>query len=393
MGLLSASLSLSPFQVLGEFPGNDLFEWAGQRLSDNRFRPIDQSSDELSVGWVHLDDFRLGRFDTPEVFWRDHYLVFSLRRDQRRIPAALAKSHLQKAEEDFLSAHPGLHRVPKAKREELRDAVRGALFARVLPTPTVTDIVWDTRSGRLWHTTLGTKMAELFENLFKQTFDGLRLVPVHPLAKGRQVLSEDLLPALEQANRAKSDEVLDLIRENHWLGWDFFRWLMFQTMNESSEYTVNQPGPALAGDSFVAYIDDRLVLQGEGEGGVQKITVAGPQDSFGEVRTALQSGKQVVEAALYLEQQENLWKMALRGEMFHFAGFKTPGVKVERVAPDNESDERIGAFLEKMALLEKGFQLFDSLFSRFLHDRLGPDWSTLEGHIREWLEGRYPTPQ
>ncbi len=385
MGILSNSLSLCPYTVEGDLTENDLFQWAGERLTKNAFRPIDHTTDELSVGWVHADDFRLTDFGTPDAFWRDNFLAFSLRRDQRRVPAALLKSHLKKAEDDFLAANPGFHRVPKAKREELRDAVHGSLLARALPAPTVVDVVWDTRNRLLWLTTLGTKMTELFEGLFKQTFDGFRLVPVHPFARARRVLSEDSLPLLEQANQATGDDVLDLIKDNRWLGWDFLRWLMFQTMNETSRYMVDQPGLALQDEPFVAYIDDRVVLQGESESGTQKITVAGPQDSFGEVRTALRCGKQITEAVLFFELQENLWKMSLRGETFHFAGVKTPIVKPEKGAREEESAERIGVFLEKMGVLGEGLQLFDSLYARFLRDRLGPEWAAQEGRMRQWL--------
>ncbi|MEJ2699151.1 MAG: exonuclease, partial [Desulfuromonadales bacterium] len=113
-----------------------------------------------------MDDFRLASFDSPAAFHRDHYLVFTLRCDRRRIPAALFKAHLRKAEEDFLSANPGFHKVPKNKREELTEAVRGTLLSRTLPTPTLYDAVWDTRSGKVLFASLGAKAVELFEALF-----------------------------------------------------------------------------------------------------------------------------------------------------------------------------------------------------------------------------------
>ena len=82
--------------------------------------------------------------------------------------------------DEFLSQHPGLQRVPKAKREELKEAVYGALLAKTLPAPAVWDAVWDTRSGILTLASLSAKVVDQFEVLFKQTFEGLTLTPLYP---------------------------------------------------------------------------------------------------------------------------------------------------------------------------------------------------------------------
>jgi hypothetical protein len=385
MGILSNTASICQFRVLGDPPAGDLFVWAGERLAQAGFRSIDHTAEELSVGWVHLDDAKQSGFAAPQAYRRDHYLSFTLRRDQRRVPATLFKAYMEMAEHEFLVAHPGLQRVPKQKKEELREAVRGALLAKTLPAPAIYDAVWDTRSGLVTFASLSPKVVEQFENLFKQTFEGLRLVTIHPYARAEQVLDEAMGRALHKANGASTDAALELIRDNRWLGWDFLLWLMFRTMNEASEYAVNQPGPAVQKEPFVAYLNDRLILLGGGDGGVQKITVAGPQDNFREVRTALQNGKQINEAILYLEKQEHLWKMTLKGEMFHFASFKAPSVKVEK---DNRTDavgEREAVFYERMHVLEEGLQLFDSLYAAFLGERLGEGWPLQEKKIAEWL--------
>lgn len=385
MGILSNTASICQFRVLGDPAATDLFAWAGERLSLNGFRSIDHTAEELSIGWVHFDDAKESSFELSSTFQRDHYIAFTLRRDQRRVPATLFRAHMEMAEHEFLVANPGLQRVPKQKKEELREAVRGALLAKTLPAPVIYDAVWDTRGGLVTFTSLSAKMVEQFENLFKQTFEGLRLVAVHPFARAESVLDDDFKPALERANGASTDAVLDLIKDNRWLGWDFLLWLMYRTMNEASEYRVSRPGPAQDQELFVAYLNDRLILLGGGEGGVQKITVAGPQDNFSEVRTALQNRKQITETIIYFEKQEHLWKMTLKGEMFHFASYKAPPVKIEK---DNRTDaisEREAVFFERMYVLEEGLQLFDSLYAAFLRERLGAGWGDQEKKIGEWL--------
>jgi hypothetical protein len=233
--------------------------------------------------------------------------------------------------------------------------------------------------------TLGVKAVDQFENHFKKTFEGFRLVAIHPFARAEAVVPEQYVSALGQANRATTESVLDLAKSNRWLGWDFLRWIMYRTMNGSSEYRITQAGPADAGEPFIAYLNDRMVLCSIGEDSAQKITVTGPQDRFSEVRIALQSGKQVTEATLHFEKGEHLWKMTLKGEMFHFASFRTPRVTIERDVGVDEASEQEAVFYERMSLLEVGQQLFDSLYAAFLALRLGDGWQQEMRKIDDWL--------
>jgi hypothetical protein len=385
MGILANTVSICHFQVQGEFPKDELYDWTSKQLAANRFNPIDQGTEELSLGWVHQDDPKSSDFGSPTVCWREHYLIFTLRRDQRSVPAAILKAHLERAQDQYLAENPGFTKVPKQKREDLKEAVRAMLLSQTLPTPATYDAVWDTKSGLLTFTSLSPKVIELFEEHFKKTFEGLRLSAFHPYARAESVLDEGNKVLLKQANKAGGDNFLELIKENQWLGTDFLLWLMYQTMNEASEYNVNQPGILLEKEAFVGYLDDRVVLLGSGENGAQKITVAGPQDRFNEVRSALLNKKQITEATLHLESGDDHWKMTLKGELFHFASFKSPSVKVEKDNTTDEGMERAAVFFERMMLLEKGTQLFDSLFAIFLKLRLGNLWSEEEAAIQAWL--------
>ena len=385
MGFLSNTISICQFRAVGERPRQDLYEWASERLAKNSFQSIDQTTDEVSSGWVHIDDSTENSFAHPRAFWRDHYLAMTLRRDQRRVPSVVFRAHLQNAEREFLAAHPGLRRVPKQKREELSQAVKGALFSKTLPAPSMVDAVWDTNSNLVTLTSLTPRAIDLFDNYFKNTFEGFRLVMVHPFSRAERVLKEDLKAALLKANKSPTGDILDLIHENQWLGWDFLLWLTYQTMTQSSTYPVNQPGSFPEGESFVAYVNDRLVLVGGGDGGIQKISIIGSQDHFSEVRTALQNGRQITEATLYFEKGESQWKMTLKSMAFHFASFKSPPVQIEKDNITDPADEREAVFYERMHVLEQGLQLFDSLYATFLETRLTKAWVDQEKGIREWL--------
>ncbi|MFA5515942.1 MAG: recombination-associated protein RdgC [Desulfuromonadales bacterium] len=385
MGLLANSVSLCQFHVVGDLPAVIDFEWAQERLARQGFRSIDHGSEEMSIGWVHLDDAQESTFDTAQVFFRDHYLTFSLRRDQRRIPGPLLRSYVQQAQDEFLRANPGMKRVPKQKREELREAVRDRLLARVLPSPSIYDAVWDTRRGVISLSSLNANTIELFEGLFRTTFDNLRLVPVHPFARAESVLEGDKLEALRQANRASGQAVLDLIKDNQWLGADFLLWLMHRSMNGSGEFRTSRPGPGADGEPFAAWLDDRMILLGDGETGVQKVTVVGPQGQYREACTALRENKRIIEATMYLEKGENAWRLTLKGETFHFASLKSPGVKLEKDDLVDAAAEREAVFFERMYLIESALQMFDTLYADFLRERLGRAWSAREEEIRDFL--------
>ena len=387
MGIMANSVSICQFRVVGELPAADLFAWIGECLDRHAFRDIEQTADELSVGWVRTDSYQESDFTATGLYRRDHYVSFTLRRDQRRVPATLLKFRIQQAEQDFLAANPNFFRVPKQKREEIRETAKLSLLTRTLPVPGMFDAVWDTGRGLVTLGSISTKAIDLFESEFKKTFEGLRLVLVHPYARALAVVPEESLPALEQANLASSEAVLDLIRSNCWLGQDFLLWLLYRSLSGSAEFSVITPGIYGAGEPFTAFVNDRLLLTAKSEAGPQKITVAGSQDEFSEVLAALRLGKGIAEATLHLEKDENCWKLSLKGEMFHFGSFKSPAVQLEKDAGVDRFQEEEAVFFERMHLLESGLQLFDSIYAEFLEVRLGDSWPAVAAAIREWLDG------
>jgi len=176
MGIMANSVSICQFQIAGDLPQGNIFEWIGACLDKYAFASIENSADELSIGWVRTDDYQNTDFAGLQQFRRDHFVTFTLRRDQRRIPTPLLKAYQKIAEQDFLNANPGFFRVPKQKKEDIRDAVRLALCARALPSPAMYDVVWDTRNGVVTLASLSSKVIDLFESEFKKSFPGLRLL-------------------------------------------------------------------------------------------------------------------------------------------------------------------------------------------------------------------------
>jgi hypothetical protein len=389
MGVYANTVSITQFTVSGDLPKQDQFQWFSAKLSAKGFQSIENSTEESSEGWALVDRPDDSAFEVPSDFWRDHYLVFSLRRDQRTIPSAVLKSHAGREEGAFLAQHPNLRRTPKNKRAEIKEQVQMRLLTRCLPVPSIVDVVWDQRSGILTLFSLGGKAIERFEDLFRKTFEGFSPVIIHPFARARMLLDGPLLEGLEKANQANSDAVTALIRDNQWLGWEFMLWLLQRGINGEGEFPVCCPGNFSTGERFSAWIDDRIQLQGGGEeGGIQKVSVSGSQDSYLEAISALKGGKRITSATVCMEKDDNLWKLTLKGETFGFASYKCPQIRIEKDATVDEVSEREAAFYERMYLLEQGVQLFDSLFAAFLKERLSVGWAGRLTTIQEWLDGK-----
>jgi hypothetical protein len=389
MGVYANTVSITQYTVTGDLPKHDQFQWFSEKLSNRGFQSIENSAEESSEGWTQVDRPDDASFAAPSDFWRDNYLVFSLRRDQRKIPSAVLKSHSGREEGAFLAQHPNLRRAPKRKREEIKEQVQLRLLTRCLPVPSSADVVWDQKNGILTLFSVGSKAIERFEEIFRKTFEGFSPVIIHPFARARMLLDGNVLEHLEKANQAGSDAVAALIRDNQWLGWEFLLWLLQRGMNGEGEFSVSRPGNFSAGERFSAWIDDRIQLQGGGEeGGIQKVSVSGSQDNYLEAISALKGGKRITSATICMEKDENLWKLTLKGETFGFASFKCPQIRIEKDATVDEVSEREAAFYERMFLLEQGVQLFDSLFATFLKERLSDGWTGRLAIIQEWLDGK-----
>ena len=121
MGIMSNTVSIYQYQVQGDPPAGDLAAWVGRQLHQRRFEPIDEVPDETSVGWVRQDDATNADFTDERAFRHDHFLAFSLRRDQRKVPAALLKNMVSQECEQWLAARPALKRVPVMRRVEIRE--------------------------------------------------------------------------------------------------------------------------------------------------------------------------------------------------------------------------------------------------------------------------------
>lgn len=387
MGFLSPSSSVCYFQVSGTIDNSNKLTALPEKLAEEGFRSIENSADELATGWVEMTDYDNSEFADPSICWRDHMLCFTLRQDRRRVPAALLKRQITILSNQFLAEKQELNFIPKAEKEQIRDRARSMLMVKTLPAPSFIDINWDTEKQLIRFCSLGQSSIDSFQGLFHQTFPNLRLQMLHPMARSLQVLPEYLHEQMQQADQAQTDSLLEQIEANRWLGFDYLQWLLYRTMNSDSRYQVTTEGPLLEKQPFTAFLDNRLVLIGGGNEGVQKIVVAGPQDHYLEVKTALRQGKEIEEATLHIQQEEDEgWKLTLKGDRFQFGSFRTPMIRPESDPNDDPLAEAEAAFYTKLASVEEGEQMFNSLLKTFLELRLSEHWKDTKAAIIQWLE-------
>lgn len=384
MGILSNTVSVTQYQVNGKIPLDDPVAWAGKNLSTFAFRSIDDHAVEKSVGWTSIDAISDSSFAAPASYFRRPYICASMRIDERKIPPKLMKSQFDEACQRWLDEHPELERVPKQHKQDLRDLVKSSLLSKTLAVPSAYDFVWDTKKQVVSVATVSQKILDEFEELFDRSFAGFEIVAIHPFSRARSVLDLNGKTLLEQFNKAKSDAVFDLIDANRWIGLDFLLWLTYRSTESSSEYKVTQNGPANPGETFIAHIDGKVVLEGENQDGKQRLTSSGPQSDFKEVRTAIRMGKQIPEATLMFEKNEQNWKLTLKGDFFRFSSFKSPKVTLEKDEITDRNDERIAMFYERMHLLASGWQMFDSVFAQYLAERIGETWPARKTMIEQW---------
>lgn len=381
MGIMSRTCSIYQYEVTGDIARCDLENlplWIQNCLIMTSWRPPLPGEYE-SIGWVRIDDHNSADWPDLTAFYFDPYCVFTLRRDVRRVPAGLLKSLVEKECAQWLSERPLLKRVPPARKREIRENIESALLAQALPKPTTVDVVWNTDTGVVTVASISSPVLDFVEHRFAYAFEGLRLVPIHPMRRAERMLSPELRPDLERLNQTGSRDVLLQIKKNRWLGRDFLTWLMYQSAQGMEDYPGDAPGL-----DFIAYVSDRFVLAQDQMFAASKTTIIGPQRNFSETRGAIQCGKDIAEATLYFERDMFSWKVSLSAETFAFGSFRCPPVKIEMDEITIPAMEREAVFYERMDLLETGLQMFDTVLEHFLRDRIR-EWPSTYPTITNWI--------
>jgi len=191
MGLISGSAAFSRYLAEGP-PQKELLESLSERISRFAFRGLDEhSSAERSAGWVNIMDMFDSRFAGAE-FLKEPYIAVSMRIDERRIPSTALKQFCREAEEKVMREE-NLEFLPKRRRRDIQDAVRGLLLKRAIPVSRLHDMIWNYATGLVLFGCTSARTCDEFMELFLQTFD-IQLQAVCPHVLARQALENAGLP-------------------------------------------------------------------------------------------------------------------------------------------------------------------------------------------------------
>lgn len=370
VGAYNKTASVTQFQAT-DIRNKGVHDDVGHALRQKRFVSFQNKTDSMATGWVELDDYQETDF---EFVKRDHLFAFAFRRDKRTIPASVMKMHLRKKEREFLSNNPSFQRVPRTKKDELRENIIAELLPKVLPTMSVIDVLWDVRTGVVTAYTTSLSQLDDLAELFRETFNslGVELSFLHPVARAKGLIPDDLQNSFDKM--VSGEDVSSIINGNAWIGREFLEWLFAGSIDGDNAYMVQVDGPGSTNDGFSAYIDNKLLLSGESKEGSQKVSISGPQNNFSEVLKALQEGKGIGEATVYFDLGDFMSCLTLKGRTFQFASIKIPAIQFNA---ESEEDERDTLLFELSEGLRMCLQLFDSVFLKYLKLRLDPKlWSS-----------------
>lgn len=354
--ITSSSLNVSVFTVSGCLPSEDLFLFLSSNLIRFGFKDISDTNDEQSLGWVHVEDKTRSSFSSPEFLHVNEYVFLSVRKDTRKVPAAVLYQECVDREAAWLKnkANEYIKRPPKKTRDEIKESAKLDLLKKTLPVPKVFHAIWNTQLQQLIVLSTSNSDVDMFVDLFHKTFESMHLVEQVPFAWANSavILSTKMHGKLNEYNQATSDSLLDLINSNKWLGQEFALWLLSSPM-------------AIQGLSVWA--DEKITLCGDNKKAVFSGSIP---ENMGAIRAAIAEGKRISDIVVNIETNDGLvFKANLNTETFHLKGVKLPPVKSDYM--DRAEDMLQAEYLLRTSLLNDVIgHMFRSCLFEFLSSYL-----------------------
>ena len=147
---------------------------------------------------------------------------------------------------------------------------------------------------------------------------------------------------------------LKFIEKNKaFLGKEFLTWLWYKSETRNHKFTLDGLG------SFILYLDDRLKLGGS-SGYVREHSLKGGTPAYSlESKSALTSGKLLLEAKMILQCEEKQWSFLFVGESFELRNLKLPNSHESDLHAHITSRIRNTQFIYSVleALLKEFFQM------------------------------------
>jgi hypothetical protein len=374
MGLMKGSLTFSRYRVKGELPA-EFRPFFDRQVKKYAFQDLTTSAEDQAFGWTCLENPLDTAFEGARYSAGDFY-YFDLRIDKKSIPPALVRLKCLEEERKSLKSS-GKKRLFREQTKEIKERVFLHLLTRAYPVPSFYDVLWSPEGGWLLVGTHADKVFEIFEDLFKISFN-MRLascLPWDPEQLDKKTAAA--IAALEGGSFLDPGRGAGEKADPAFLAREFMTWLWFKS--EERDGAISIPGQA---DVVLSY-ERRVVLEsGEGEYS-ETVACQGLHADLREGKAAIREGKKVREARLRLEKDSDRWEFTLKADRFQFQSMKLPAAG----GFDEEGEEKEGGVLERIYLVETAMKIMDDLFAFFLKRRLSPQWVSEEiPRIKTWLK-------
>lgn len=316
--------------------------WRGRfidALNERRFvPPLSETSEDVRSGWVVYGAPLDTAFDDVNRWLFNHYVVLSLRVDQKKLPSKLFKAHLDSRIQAWCQSQ-NRERAPAGVKQELRDALKFEMLQKQLPTMRVFDVIWNVAEGWFVTSATATSAVDLLRKSFSSTF-GL-LPEAQPLAGGEDDLS--------RAGVYVSD-----------LEADFLTWLLWK-----------DGGNVKLGEEDVRFDVDDAGVQLEGHRGEK-----GPA-----LLAALSQGKLPEALTLFLGGGNGETRLRMDGLM----------VKGMRLDVQVKSGDVAEMLYDATYCYERAWAELNAVFDRFLEERRGMGGTQSRAAVDRWVaEGMEP---
>lgn len=192
--MLTNTATFVRYNIVGDMPAKeDFWQFVTQRVEQFKFKDIDDTYDEASIGWVSILDMLDTEFEYFS-FSAGNNVVLSLRFDQRKVAPKVLKKHCAQEERRIMTERQ-IPRLSKAHKLEIKENIHLKLMKKAVPVPETWDMVWDVEKQEVLFFSTSTRAQEAFEEFFKGSFD-LSLELKVPYTVAEPFLSADDREAL-----------------------------------------------------------------------------------------------------------------------------------------------------------------------------------------------------
>lgn len=365
MSLLQGNITAHRLLALGPVPDEATI---AKGLAEHQFRPFQDGVEEIRTGTADWRNLMIVPPDPDYVMIDTRYVIFGLRADTRKVPPAMLKAHIDLRLQRLMQEQD-LAFIGKEGRISIQDEVKLDLLKKIMPTPKMVDVVWNTKTGQVWTIGATASLKSEIAKIFLLAF-GIEMrpygMPDWVSAAGSTIGPRlETLDALQIGDSTSACESAD----GRFLAEEFLLWLWMEGLASGGSSGVKD-------DLSSCFVDENLLLVNDHyQVKEQTLRKGNPAESI-EAFDALQRGMRPSKLRMRLLEGDMEWMGTLSADNLSFTGLKLP--------PSSAKDPS-GRASDRVFLIEEVFGHLEKRFGVFLKNRLD-DPKGLEDKLTKWAK-------